>query len=203
IVGEALDLLNAPQSNKDLQGETFLITAGATREAIDPVRFISNRSSGRMAFAIAQAAHQRGAEVTVVAGVTSVPAPPNVKLLTVTSAEEMYRAVKRELNGASVFVGAAAVADYRPVQPASEKIKKHNKSLTLTLERTKDILSEVASIATDHRIVIGFAAETENLLENARAKLDSKKLDLVIANDVARPDTGFDSENNAITIIRR
>jgi len=156
-----------------------------------------------MAFAIAQVSHQRGAAVTVVAGVTRVPAPPNVKLLTVTSAEEMYRAVKRELNGASVFVGAAAVADYRPVQPASEKIKKHNKSLTLTLERTKDILSEVASIATDHRIVIGFAAETENLLENARAKLDSKKLDLVIANDVARPDTGFDSENNAITIIRR
>jgi len=202
IVAEALDLLNA-QSKKDLQGETFLITAGATREAIDPVRFISNRSSGRMGFAIAQAARERGAQVTVIAGVTSVPAPRDVEVVTATSAEEMYEAVKRELNGASVFVGAAAVADYRPIHLASEKIKKHDKSMTLALERTKDILAEVASVAGDHRIVIGFAAETENLLANAKAKLDSKKLDMVIANDVARTDAGFDSENNAITILRR
>ncbi|HZE68202.1 MAG TPA: bifunctional phosphopantothenoylcysteine decarboxylase/phosphopantothenate--cysteine ligase CoaBC [Pyrinomonadaceae bacterium] len=203
IVAAALELLISSPLNQDLAGERFLITTGATREAIDPVRYISNRSSGRMGFAIAQAAQQRGGDVTVVAGITSVPPPIQVKVIKATSAEEMYQAVKQELGKSSVFVGAAAVSDYRPIQTAAEKIKKSQETLTLVLERTTDILAEVASGARDGRIVIGFAAETENLLSHAREKLQAKHLDVVIANDVTRNDAGFDSERNAITIIRR
>jgi len=156
-----------------------------------------------MGFAIAEAAQQRGADVTVVSGITSVPPPAHVKVLIVVSAEEMYQAVKQEMGKSSVFVGAAAVSDYRPAQVAPEKIKKNQESITLQLERTTDILAEVASAARNGRIVIGFAAETENVLSHAREKLQSKHLDIVIANDVTRSDAGFDSENNSITIIRR
>jgi phosphopantothenoylcysteine decarboxylase / phosphopantothenate---cysteine ligase len=203
IVAAALEILNEPRRELDLAGEHVLITAGATREEIDPVRFISNRSSGKMGFALARAAKRRGAEVTVVTGITTVDAPPDLKLAHVTSAEEMHRAVLGELNGATVFIGAAAVADYRPTSRAEEKIKKSNESLTITLERTADILGDVAAAKKNGLLVIGFAAETQDLLANAREKLNSKGLDAIVANDVTQNGAGFDSETNAISIIRR
>jgi len=202
IVAAALEILNASKSN-DLSGERLLITVGATREEIDPVRFISNRSSGRMGFALAEAALKRGADVTVVAGVTTAIAPSGVRIVNALSAEEMSQAVARESESASVFIGAAAIADYRPVQRAEQKIKKSNDSITLTLERTPDVLSQVAASRTNGMLVIGFAAETENVVENAKEKLRTKKLDAIVANDVTRPDSGFDSATNAITIITR
>jgi phosphopantothenoylcysteine decarboxylase/phosphopantothenate--cysteine ligase len=187
----------------DLRGERFLITAGATREPIDPVRFISNRSSGRMGFALAEAAHQRGAEVTVVAGITSVNPPPGANIVRVSSAEEMRNAVAREIGNATVLLAAAAVADYRTKEIASTKIKKTDAKLALELERTTDILAEVAQRRTNGQLVIGFAAETEDLLNQARGKLVGKNLDAIVANDVSREDAGFDSENNAVIILLR
>ena len=202
IVAAALKILRASKS-RDLSGERLLITVGATREEIDPVRFISNRSSGRMGFALAEAALKRGAEVMVVAGVTTATVPSGIKIVNALSAEEMSQAVARESADASVFIGAAAIADYRPVQRAEQKIKKSNDSITLTLERTPDVLSQVAASRTNGMLVIGFAAETENVVENAKEKLRSKKLDAIVANDVTRQDSGFDSATNAITIITK
>jgi phosphopantothenoylcysteine decarboxylase/phosphopantothenate--cysteine ligase len=202
IVAAALEILRSKRA-MDLSGERFLITVGATREEIDPVRFISNRSSGRMGFALAEAALRRGGEVTVVAGNTSVAPPSGVRVVQATSAEEMSQAVAKERENASVFIGAAAIADYRPVERADQKIKKSQDSITLTLERTPDVLSQVAASRTNGMLVVGFAAETENVLANARKKLRSKKLDAIIANDVTREDAGFDSPTNAITIITK
>ena len=204
IVAAALEILGGSSSKaKDLSGERFLITVGATREEIDPVRFISNRSSGRMGFALAEAALQRGAEVTVVAGVTAVPPPAGARVVQALSAEEMLKAVASEAGKASVFIGAAAIADYRPAQKAGQKIKKTNDSITLTLERTPDVLSQVSASPANGMLVIGFAAETENVLANAQQKLRSKNLDAIVANDVTRTDSGFDSSTNAITIITK
>lgn len=203
IVARALDILSSSASAKDLSGERFLITVGATREEIDPVRFISNRSSGRMGYALAEAAARRGGEVTVVAGITTVNPPAGVKIVQAISADEMSQAVARERGNASVFIGAAAIADYRPSQRADQKIKKSQDSITLTLERTPDVLSEVSASRTNGMLVIGFAAETENVLDNAREKLRSKNLDAIVANDVSRADAGFDSARNAITIVTR
>jgi phosphopantothenoylcysteine decarboxylase / phosphopantothenate---cysteine ligase len=200
IVAAALEILGASPSG-DLSGERLLITVGATREEIDPVRFISNRSSGKMGFALAEAALKRGADVTVVAGVTTAAVPRGVRVVNAVSAEEMSQVVARESAGASVFIGAAAIADYRPVQRAEQKIKKSNDSITLTLERTPDVLSEVAASRTNGMLVIGFAAETENVVANAKEKLRAKKLDAIVANDVTRTDSGFDAATNAITII--
>jgi phosphopantothenoylcysteine decarboxylase/phosphopantothenate--cysteine ligase len=202
IVAAALEIL-ASSSKKDLAGERVLITVGATREEIDPVRFISNRSSGRMGFALAEEALKRGAEVTVVRGVTTVEAPSGVRVIKALSAEEMSRAVASEAAKTSVFIGAAAIADYRPIERAAEKIKKSKESLTLTLERTPDVLSEVAASRSNGMLVIGFAAETENVIENATDKLRRKNLDAVVANDVTRPDSGFDTTTNAVTIITK
>ncbi len=201
IVAAALEILNIHNGPRDLTGERLLITVGATREEIDPVRFISNRSSGKMGFALAEAALKRGAEVTVVAGVTTATAPQGVRIVNAISAEEMSQAVAHESADASVFIGAAAIADYRPAQRAEQKIKKSNDSITLTLERTPDVLSQVAASRTNGMLVIGFAAETENVVENAREKLRAKNLDAIVANDVTRPDSGFDSATNTITII--
>ena len=203
IVATALEILARSNRSKDLTGERLLITVGATREEIDPVRFISNRSSGRMGYALAEAAMRRGGEVTVVAGITSVNPPAGVRIIEALSAEEMSKAVAGERSKASVFIGAAAIADYRPAQRADQKIKKSNDSITLTLERTPDVLSQVAAARENGMLVIGFAAETENMLANARAKLSSKNLDAIVANDVSRADSGFDSATNAITIITR
>ena len=204
IVAAALGILKGSSvARKDLSGERFLITVGATREEIDPVRFISNRSSGRMGFALAEAALKRGGEVTVVAGSTTVSPPAGITILKALSAEEMSQVVARESAHASVFIGAAAISDYRPVQRAEQKIKKSEESITLTLERTPDVLSQVAASRTNGMLVVGFAAETENLVKNARDKLCSKKLDAIIANDVTRADSGFDTATNAITIITK
>lgn len=199
IVRAALEIL-APVP-KDLAGERFLITVGATREEIDPVRFLSNRSSGKMGFALAEAALKRGAAVTVVAGATTVDPPAGVRVFKALTADEMLKTVASEAGAASVFIGAAAIADYRPAQRAEQKIKKSNESITLTLERTPDVLSQVAASRANGMLVVGFAAETENVIDNAKEKLRSKKLDAIVANDVSRADAGFDTATNAITII--
>lgn len=202
IVAAALDVLDLHESQKrDLTGEHILITTGATREELDPVRFISNRSSGRMGFAIAQAALERGAAVTAVAGITTVDPPRGINVRRATSAAEMQRVVAEEIGKASVFIAAAAVVDYRPTQRAAEKIKKTEATLSLNLERTPDILGEVAAARTNGLLVVGFAAETNDVISNARAKLQTKKLDAIVANDVSRDDIGFDKDMNAITII--
>jgi phosphopantothenoylcysteine decarboxylase/phosphopantothenate--cysteine ligase len=206
IVAAALEILRTTsrrQTNPDLASEHLLITVGATREAIDPVRFLSNNSSGRMGFAIAQAAKLRGADVSIVAGATSARPPDNISLTRVGSAEEMHAAVMNALADASIFIGAAAVADYRPVERSPRKIKKTKSSFSLELERTPDILRSVAKAGKPDLLVIGFAAETENVLANARAKLDTKKLDAIVANDVSQEGVGFDTVTNEVTIISR
>lgn len=205
IVAAALDILRnaGKEVAPDLAGEHMLITVGATREAIDPVRFLSNSSSGRMGFAIAKAAKRRGARVTVIAGATSSPAPDDVSVVRAYSAEAMQNAVQQEIASASVFIGTAAVADYRPASSSNQKIKKTETSLTLELERTPDILRGVAAAKHAGLLVIGFAAETENLLANARQKLQTKNLDAIVANDVTRPGVGFDTATNEVTIISR
>jgi len=187
----------------DLAGEKFLITAGATREEIDPVRFLSNRSSGRMGFALAGAAHARGAEVVLVAGATSADAPAGVRLTRALSADEMLAAVQAEVRDATVFIGAAAVSDYRPAKRAAQKLKKSGATLTLALEPTPDILASVAAARHDGLLVIGFAAESENVVAHAREKLTRKKLDAIVANDITRDGAGFDAETNIITLIAR
>jgi phosphopantothenoylcysteine decarboxylase/phosphopantothenate--cysteine ligase len=208
IVRRALEILEILAEKKtkitqDLAGENILITTGATREAIDPVRFISNNSSGKMGFAVAQAARERGAEVTVVAGVTSASAPAGVNVICGISAEEMHRAVMGQLPTATIFVGAAAVADYRPSQAAENKLKKTDEQMILTLDRTPDILSDVSQNRHDGLLVIGFAAETIDVLEYARGKMERKDLDLVVANDVSKKGAGFDVDTNIITIVTR
>ena len=212
IVEEALRILHAdtredlPRGSKDtrdLDEERILITAGATREAIDPVRFISNRSSGRMGFALAEAATRRGADVTVIAGATNIAPPRDIAVIEVTSTEEMLAAVREKIVDATTFIAAAAVADYRAKHPADAKIKKFKDKMVLELERTPDILGEVSLARTQDQLIIGFAAETNDLLNNAREKLNRKRLDMIVANDVSRNDSGFDSENNAVTILVR
>ena len=203
IVAVALDMLQSCGHAKDLAGERILITAGATREPIDPVRFISNRSSGRMGFAIAKAAHARGAEVTIVSGITSVAPPAGAGVIHTTTANEMHRAVMERAGDATIFIAAAAVADYATAEASNQKMKKANDTLELTLQRTPDILREVARARRNGQLVVGFAAETENLLENAWEKLISKDLDAIVANDVSTVDGGFDSANNAIAILFR
>lgn len=204
IVSAALDVLSRRAGRaKDLQGERLLIAAGATREEIDPVRFLTNRSSGRMGFAIAEAARERGAEVTVVAGSTTQPAPQRARLIRVTSAEEMRAAVMSEVEKATVFIAAAAVSDYRPAKRAAQKIKKSDQTLSLELEPTPDILAEVARARRNGQLVIGFAAETTDLIKHARQKLERKALDMIVANDITRAGAGFDVETNIITLIRR
>jgi phosphopantothenoylcysteine decarboxylase/phosphopantothenate--cysteine ligase len=189
--------------SRDLSGENILITAGATREPIDPVRFISNRSSGRMGFALAEAARDRGANVTVVAGITSVNPPRGVNIISINSAEDMRQAVARETGNASVFIAAAAVSDYRAKEKSKTKIKKAEPELDLKLERTPDILGEVAHSRRHGQLIVGFAAETDNVVANAREKLISKGLDAIVANDVSGTESGFDSENNTVVILLR
>jgi phosphopantothenoylcysteine decarboxylase / phosphopantothenate---cysteine ligase len=205
IVAFAMDILRRRENNatRNLTGERVLITAGATREEIDPVRFLSNRSSGRMGYALAEAAHKRGADVVVIAGVTSVEPPSGVNVITALSAEEMREAVMREISQATVFIAAAAVADYRPATRAPVKLKKSGESVTLTLEPTPDILGEVAANRRNGLLVVGFAAETDDLIKHARTKLERKGLDAIVANDVTRDGAGFDTQTNVITILTR
>jgi phosphopantothenoylcysteine decarboxylase/phosphopantothenate--cysteine ligase len=189
-----------------LVGQHVVVSAGPTREFLDPVRFLSNPSSGRQGFAIAQAALDRGAEVTVVSGPVHLSTPVGAKRVDVLSAEEMQEAVLEASAAADALVMAAAVADYRPCELASEKVKKGMGDLVLRLTRTSDILATVVDRrdATRHpRVVVGFAAETEDLVENARAKLEAKNLDLIVANDVTAPDAGFGSETNRVVLLGR
>jgi len=188
----------------DLRGESLLITVGGTREVIDPVRFISNHSSGKMGFAVAEAARERGAKVTIVCAITSVEPPENVKIIRAASAEEMHRAVMNELSAATIFVGAAAVADYRPRNVADFKIKKTNAEfISLELERTPDILADVSKNRHSGLLVIGFAAETNDIVKYARSKMEKKNLDLVVANDITQKGAGFNSDTNIATILTR
>ena len=189
-------------SPKDLSGETLLVTAGPTEEPIDPVRFLSNRSSGKMGFAVARAARLRGAGVILVSGPSALPAPSGVKFIPVRTAAEMREAVLGSLAGVSVLVMAAAVSDYRPKVTSPEKIKKSQAELTLPLELNPDILRE-AGQRKEKRLLIGFAAETESLLANARKKLAEKNLDLIVANDVSLPGAGFAVDTNIVKLIDR
>jgi phosphopantothenoylcysteine decarboxylase / phosphopantothenate---cysteine ligase len=215
IVAAALDILCAREPSKrtvnphpdnwgkDLHDERILITTGATREAIDPVRFISNRSSGRMGFALARAARARGAAVTVVSGSVSVPAPTDMRVIGVETAEQMQRAVMDEVSSTTIFIAAAAVSDYRPKETFKTKIKKSEAELELNLERTPDILGRVARERSAGQIIVGFAAETNDLLRHAREKLLAKNLDMVVANDVTAEGAGFEFETNKVVLLLR
>jgi phosphopantothenoylcysteine decarboxylase/phosphopantothenate--cysteine ligase len=184
--------------NRVLAGLKVMITAGPTRERIDPVRFITNRSSGKMGFAVAEAAREAGAEVVLVSGPVNVATPPGVRRVDVETAEQMMNAVSEHVADTDIFIAAAAVSDYRPVQCASEKIKKTSDSLSLTLSRTTDILATVAARAP-RPFVVGFAAETQNVERNALAKLEGKRLDMIAANQVG-DNLAFDCEDNALTV---
>jgi phosphopantothenoylcysteine decarboxylase/phosphopantothenate--cysteine ligase len=205
IVAAALEILNEAGNRRacDLSGESILITAGATREELDPVRFLSNRSSGRMGFALAEAARARGAEVTVVAGATSAEPPDGVAVVRALSAEAMRDAVMKEIARATVFIAAAAVSDYRPARREANKIKKAGGSLSLALEPTVDILAEVSKVRRNGLLVVGFAAETDDVINHAREKFERKSLDAIVANDVMADGAGFDTSTNAVTIITR
>lgn len=186
---------------QDFIGTKITITAGPTREALDPVRFISNHSSGKMGFAIAQAAALRGADVTLIAGPVSLPTPSGVKRIDVESAQQMYQHVMALAPSQDIFIGCAAVADYRAKLIASEKIKKQGDEVTLTMVKNPDIVASVGKM-TEHRpFVVGFAAETQNVEEYARKKREQKQLDLICANDVSQKDCGFNSDNNALHLI--
>ena len=190
--------LLAPQ---DLAGVKIVVTAGPTREPIDVVRFISNRSSGKMGYALAEAARRRGAQVTLISGPTVLAAPPGVELVGVTTAGEMYEAVMQHAPGADACIGAAAVGDFRPEQVAPGKIKR-TETRTLRLLPTQDAIAAVASLGRKRpRVVVGFAAESENLIENARAKLAGKGLDLIVANDIKQPEGGFGSDLNQVSLV--
>ncbi|HVT42770.1 MAG TPA: bifunctional phosphopantothenoylcysteine decarboxylase/phosphopantothenate--cysteine ligase CoaBC [Thermoanaerobaculia bacterium] len=190
-------------ADRNLQGTRFLVTAGPTREAIDPVRYISNRSSGRMGYAIAAAARDRGASVTLVTGPTALVRPPGIEVIEVTSAQEMFDAVMQNVDGHDVIVKAAAVADYRPVSAAPQKIKKeHDSAPVIALERTGDILEAIGA-RSRRPFIVAFAAETEQIVQHAGEKLQRKNADLIVANDVSDAAIGFDSPDNAVTILDR
>jgi len=198
IVEEVQTLL----SPKDYSGETLLVTAGPTEEPIDPVRFLSNRSSGKMGFAVSRAALRRGAQVTLVSGPTPLTPPPHVRFIPVRTAAQMREAVLENLHAVSILVMAAAISDFRPKGPREEKIKKSKANLTLPLELNPDILYE-AGQKKGTRLLIGFAAETHDLLQNARQKLAEKNLDLIVANDVSLPGAGFAVDTNIVKLIDR
>lgn len=192
------------QEDKDLlRGEKVLITAGATQEKLDPVRYFTNHSTGKMGFAIAEVAARQGAEVTLVTTSKTLPVPPNVQVEYVESAEEMYLAVKKNQANQSVFVMTAAVADYTPAKVSEQKIKKQPGDFTIEMKRTKDILLEVGQNKTENQVVIGFAAETENLEANARKKLTTKNADMIVANNVSQPGAGFSLDTNIVTLYRK
>ncbi len=200
-LSEVLEKIEDIFSPKDLKGETILITAGPTQEPIDPVRFITNHSSGKMGYALAKVARRRGAEVVLISGPTWLPPPRNnVRLIWVRTAEEMRKAVFTNLKDCSVVIKAAAVSDYRPKEVSLSKVKKTASSLSLELERTTDILAEIGT-EKGNRLFIGFAAETEDLVANARKKLKEKRLDFIVANDVTQPDAGFASETNRVKFL--
>ncbi|MGA2301601.1 MAG: bifunctional phosphopantothenoylcysteine decarboxylase/phosphopantothenate--cysteine ligase CoaBC [Candidatus Acidiferrum sp.] len=190
------------QAKRDLAGETLLVTAGPTCEDIDPVRYITNRSSGKMGYAVAEAGARRGAKVILITGPTALATPEGVERVDVRTAEEMLAAARKHFPACSLAIFAAAVADYRPAKPASSKIKRSKEALTIRLEPNTDILATLAK-EKGERIVVGFAAETEQVAENARKKLAQKNADLVVANDVTAEGAGFDHDTNIVTLFSR
>jgi phosphopantothenoylcysteine decarboxylase / phosphopantothenate---cysteine ligase len=200
------DILAAVQEvtkvQRDLEGETILVSAGPTCEDLDPVRYISNRSSGKMGYAVAEVAARRGAKVVLVSGPVNLETPVGVERVDVRSAQEMHRAVVERFAEASIAILAAAVADYRPVERRAEKIKRGAAPVAISLEPTIDILAEVAK-NKGQKIVVGFAAETDHVAENARKKLTSKNADLIVANDVTAEGAGFDHNTNVVTLFSR
>lgn len=186
---------------KDLTGKKVLVTAGATRESIDPVRFITNHSSGKMGFAMAKAAMLRGAEVTVVAAHTEVEPPMFVEVVKVQSAEDMFNAVKSRMNDVDIIIKAAAVADYTPVTTADHKIKKSDDDMSISLKRTTDILKYIGENRRGGQIICGFSMETDNVIENSRKKLISKNCDMICANSLKKDGAGFGTDTNIITMI--
>jgi phosphopantothenoylcysteine decarboxylase / phosphopantothenate---cysteine ligase len=211
IVERAFEILRNLQSrgpepqSKDFAGEHVMVTAGPTVEDLDPVRFITNRSSGKMGYAMAEAARDRGARVILISGPVNLPMPDNVEVVNVRSTREMFEAVMSRLHDVTVFIGSAAVADFRPARRAEQKIKKEGrKTFTVELEETEDIIATVgAAPERERRVVAGFAAESQSLLEYAERKLREKGLDLIVANDITRADAGFDAETNSATILKR
>ena len=198
---EVIEKMEDLFSPKDLRGEQILITGGPTQEPIDPVRFITNHSSGKMGYALAQMARRRGAEVILISGPVPLPLPRrDIKFVSVRSAEEMEKAVFANLKGSSVVIMAAAVSDYRPKVISKRKIKKGDSDTSLALERTDDILRKLGK-RKGNRILVGFAAETEDLIANAQKKLKGKNLDLIVANDVTKPGAGFASDTNQVKIL--
>ena len=190
------------QLRRDLEGQTVLLTAGPTQEDLDPVRFLTNRSSGRMGYAVAEAAAQRGARVILVTGPTALDTPAGVTRVNVRSASEMLHSVEENFSAATIAIFAAAVADYRPAEAASQKIKKTAGDITLRLEPNPDILAIIAR-KRGHRLIVGFAAETDKVAENARKKLTDKNADLIVANDVTAEGAGFDVDTNIVTLFAR
>jgi phosphopantothenoylcysteine decarboxylase/phosphopantothenate--cysteine ligase len=195
-----LNAASTPRREQDLLGETILITAGGTREPIDPVRFIGNLSSGKMGYALAEAARQRGASVILVSAQTALPAPEGCTFVPVSSAAEMGAAVTQHLSSATVVIGAAAVADFRPAAVSTEKLRREGK-LTLELEPTEDILRKVAVARRPGTLIIAFAAETTADVNRAREKMAAKQADAILLNDISGAETGFDSDRNAGTLI--
>ena len=190
------------QANRDLAGETLLVTAGPTCEDIDPVRYITNRSSGKMGYAVAEAGVQRGAKVILITGPTALATPEGLERVDVRTAEEMLAAARKHFPACSLAIFAAAVADYRPAEPASSKIKRSKEGLTIRMEPNTDILATLAK-EKGERVVVGFAAETEHVADNARKKLAQKNADLIVANDVTAEGAGFDHDTNIVTLFSR
>ncbi len=186
---------------KDLSGLRILVTAGPTQEALDPVRYLTNHSSGKMGYAIAQAAARRGAEVTLISGPTALKVPAHVKQIPVTSAEDMFQAVASQFENQDIIIKAAAVADYRPAQTSDQKIKKKDGDSRLELCRTKDILGWLGEHRKSGQFLCGFSMETENLIENSRAKLARKRVDMIAANHLFTPGAGFQTDTNVLTLI--
>ena len=197
-----LEAVHGLLRKKDLAGEKILITAGPSREPLDPVRYISNRSSGKMGYALARAALRRGAEVVLVSGPTALPAPAGARVIGVNTASEMHAVTLQEFTRCTSAIMAAAVADYRPVQTATKKIKKGSTAVEVQLEPNPDILKELGAIK-DGKFLVGFAAETEDLAANATKKLHAKNLDMIVANDVTLEGSGFDSDSNIAAILDR
>lgn len=188
---------------KDLAGKKVLVTAGPTQERMDPVRYISNHSTGKMGYAVARAAMLRGADVTLVSGETALQPPEGVKVVPVISAADMAQAVKAAASEQDIIVKAAAVADYRPAVTADEKIKKKDGELTLSLERTEDILAWLGANRLEGQILCGFSMETEHLLENSRAKLERKKIDMIVAKSLKQAGAGFGTDTNVVTLLTK
>ena len=196
-------ILRETAKEKDLAGKRVLVTAGPTRESIDPVRFITNHSTGKMGYAVARQAMLRGAEVTLVSGPVSIDPPPFVRVVNVSSAKDMFEAVKVNFADADIIIKTAAVADYTPESTADEKIKKSDGSLSIQMKRTADILKWLGENKRDGQVLCGFSMETENMLENSRAKLQKKNADLIAANSLRDEGSGFGTDTNHLVLIKR